>query len=194
MFTVNIAFTQDRGSLYLGLYSGGTIEQFSRRVTAPYFTDLNYYTITLYPKLGYSYKNITIGALCSYTFHKNTFESLEPTWGYGYFIKYKYLKKNRTSDKKISLQFFGEWQHYVDGGYYVPLPPDYWHRTKIYSQVTTFSLQGGFDILFPKSFSIGLGMGVGAFNTLKEPFNPESGRPFRVRPFGTVTFQYNLKL
>ena len=193
LFFINTIQGQDKGSIYVGLYSWGTGEFYSKYVTPPLYRDLRYYTISLFPKLGYRYRSVTLGLIGSYTFHKNTFETLEPSLGYGYFIKYNYLKKNIPLAKKISAQFFAEWLHTIQDGYYVGLPTD-WHRIKVHSPTTYYSALGGLDISLPKSFSISLGVGVTAYNLLIDPTNPQSAKPFKYTFGSAITLQYNLKL
>ena len=193
VFFVNTAQAQNKGSIYVGAYSWWTTEFYAKYVTPPLYRDLRYYTVSVFPKLGYKYKGITVGVIGSYGFHKNTFETLEPCLGYGYFVKYNYLKKNIPLISKISAQFFAEWLHTVQDGYYVGSATD-WHRIKVHSQTTYYSALGGLDISLPKYFSISLGMGVTAYNLLTDPTNPQSAKPFRYTLGSAITLQCNLNL
>ena len=190
---MNTAQAQNKGSIYVGLYFWGTTEFYAKYVTPPLYRDLRYYTVSVFPKLGYKYKSITVGLIGSYTFHKNTFETLEPSLGYGYFIKYNYLKKNMHVANKISAQFFAEWLHTVQDGYYVGSSTD-WHRIKVHSSTTYYSALVGFDVSLPRSFSISLGGGITAYNLLTDYTNPQSAKPFKCTFGSAITLQYNLKL
>lgn len=193
LLNLNTLKAQNETSIYIGLYTDGSIETYSPFITSPYFTKLRYSTLFFHPKIGYQFKEITLGFIGTYAFHKNTFQTLEPVLGYGYFAKLNFLKKRITPSKKLAIQCFIEWRHVIEDGYYVSLP-DFWHRAKAQSQTTYLTAQGGLDLLLPKSFSIGLGIGVGSSNFLKDYQNLEGEKIIKTRIFGTLTLQYNLKL
>jgi hypothetical protein len=182
LFSLNNLFAADTTRLYLGLYTAGTIEQYSKFVTNPYDKNLNYYTISFIPKVGIQFKQLTLGLMTSYTFHKNTLESKESLWGGGYFLKKILRKKNK-------FDYFLEWRHLVNDGYYVPIAN--WRRMKVKTPTSYISLQIGIDAMLPKAFSISLGMGLGSSNFLTDPFDTNSDKKTQIRPYGTITLQYN---
>lgn len=181
---------QDSIKLYLGLYTSGTVEQYSKYVTVPYYKNLNYYTISFIPKVGVQLKHITTGLIGGYTFHENTFQSLESLWGGGYFLKYNWLKKQKK--RQIKFDYFLEWQHLVQDGYYVPVAN--WRRIKIKTPTTYLSLEAGLDIKFYKAFSIALSAGLGSSNLLSNPMDSHSDKPIKIIFSQTLTLQYHLKL
>lgn len=193
LLNLNTLKAQNKTSIYIGLYTDGFIETYSPSVTSPYFTKLHYTSLFFHPKIGYQFKKITCGFVGTYAFHKNTLQTLEPVWGYGYFAKLNLFTKKITPSKKLTIQCFIEWRHVIENGYYVSLA-DFWHRAKVQSQTTYLTAQGGLDLLLPKSFSIGLGLGVGSSNFLKDYQNLEGEKIIKTRIFGTLTLQYNLKL
>jgi hypothetical protein len=185
-------------SIYLGLYTTGHIEQYTAIATAPYYIELNYYTISFVPKMGYQYKKMTLGCIGSYTFHKNTFQHLESTLGVGYFLKYHFGKGElkhiplKWLKQPIPIQWFAEWRQIVTNGYYQRVPD--WRMRKVSTQTNFMSLQVGGDFCFGKSFSLAIGTGVGAMQFLKDAQNPAAGKRYSIRPHGTVTYQYHFKL
>lgn len=181
---------QDSLKLYLGLYTAGTIEQYSKYITKPYYKDLNYYTISFIPKIGVQFRHITLGLMGSYTFHKNTLESEPSLWGGGYFLRYNFLKKQ--GKRKIKFDYFVEWRHLITDGYYIPVAD--WRRTKIEVPVTYLSIQAGLEIRLFKSFSLAPSAGLGSTNFLKNPQDANSDRRLSIKPYGTLTIQYHLKL
>jgi hypothetical protein len=181
--------------IYFGLYTSGHIEQYSPIATAPYYIDLNYYTISFLPKIGYQYKNITVGGIASYTFHKNTFQNLEPTFGIGYFCKYHFGKteiKHKWLKQPILMKWFVEWRQIINNGYYERAPD--WRMRKVSTATHLKVLQVGGDLFLSKSFSVGMGVGVGAIQFLDDVQNPSAGKHYTILPNATLTFQYNLKL
>jgi hypothetical protein len=189
---------QPTKQLYFGLYTAGYIEQYSAIITAPYYRNLNYYTLSFRPKIGYQYNNITVGAIGSYTFHTNTFQNLEPTWGIGYFGKYHFGKTNMKNipikwlKQPIPIKWFAEWRHTFDNGYYESIPD--WRRIKRVTSTNSMVLQVGGDVFFGKCFSLGLSAGIGYTDFFKDANQPELGKKYKMTPHSTLTFQYHLNL
>jgi hypothetical protein len=194
LLQLNALKAQDSVKLYLGLYTAGAIESYSKYITEPYYKNLNYYTLSFIPKVGVEYRHITAGIMGAYTFHTNTLESLESLWGGGYFLKYNFLKKatKKNLDKKFQFDYFVEWRHLVNEGYYVPIQD--WRRAKIKTPITYLSLQVGLDIKLPNSWSIALGSGIGSTNFLKNPQDINGEKRFKIKPYGTLTIQHKFKL
>ena len=179
--------------LYFGVYSAGYIRDWSE-VKPPYYQHLRWTNISLFPKIGYRFnKHLTAGVIGNYSFFNSSFGNAEPSWGGGYFLKYTFRKSSDTSSFNKRLSYFVEFQHIFYDGYYV-LENDIIPK-KIDKTLNNPIIQIGFDIKVhkKKEFYIGLSGGLGIKKYYKNYQVPEEGERSQIKPFGLVTFQYNLK-
>ncbi len=187
--TINMVKSQNRNfNWYSGIYTGGYVETITA-LAPPRYKEINFYNITLTPRLGYIVKQkVTLGVTGLYSFAKSNIGNAPSTFGGGYFVKYNFNRVIDTSKKKIQLIWFFEFQHLFYDGYYTRdalLVP-----RKVSKPMNEPSFHVGVDFVYKKQLMLGVSYGISQMKFYNNNEQPNLGERKELRPYGRILFQY----